>query len=53
MTHNIHPYTFGWLSNEVMEHKHREMKILNINQGGGKGVAKENRGTFEHDKSCK
>ena len=35
-----------------MERKHREMKILNINQGGGRGVAKENRGTFEHDRMC-
>ena len=35
-----------------MECKHREMKILNSNQGGGRGVAKENRGTFEHEKMC-
>ena len=35
-----------------MEHKHKEMKILNRNQGGGRGFAKENRGTFEHDIMC-
>ena len=35
-----------------MECKHREMKILNSNQGGGRGVAKENRGTFEHEIMC-
>ena len=28
------------------------MKILNNNQGGGRGVAKEDRNTFEHDKMC-
>ncbi len=52
MTWSIHPYTLGRLMNEVMEHKHREMKILNCNQGGGRGVAKENRGTFELDRIC-
>ena len=36
-----------------MERKHREMKILNRNQGGGRGVAKENRGTFEHARMCR
>ena len=41
MTRAAHPYTLGQLRNEVMERKHREMKILNNNQGGGKGVAKE------------
>ena len=35
-----------------MERKHREMKKMNRNQGGGTGVAKENRGTFEHDRMC-
>ena len=35
-----------------MERKHREMKILNSNQGGGRGATKENRGTFEHDRMC-
>ena len=50
MTRTIHPYTLGSLSNEVMEHTHREIKILNSNQGGGRGVAKEYRNTFEHDK---
>ena len=35
-----------------MERTHREMKILNNNQGGGRGVAKENRSTFEHDRMC-
>ena len=34
-----------------MERKHREMKNLNTNQGGGRGVA-EYRNTFEHDKMC-
>ena len=38
--------------NELMERKHREMKKMNRNQGGGTGVAKENRGTFEHDRMC-
>ena len=52
MIRAIHPYTLVWLRNEVMECKHREMKILNSNQGGGRGVAKENRGTFEHDRMC-
>ena len=33
MTRAVHPYTLGWLRNEVMEHKHREMEILNRNQG--------------------
>ena len=35
-----------------MERKHREMEILNNNQGGGRGVAEKNRGTFEHDRMC-
>ena len=35
-----------------MELKHREMKILNSNQGGGRGIAKENTSTFEHDRMC-
>ena len=35
-----------------MERKHKEMKILNNNQGGGRGVAKEYRITFEHEKMC-
>ena len=34
MTRYIHPYTLGRLSNEVMEHKHREMEILSSNQRG-------------------
>ena len=46
MTRSIHPYTLGRLKNEVMERKHREMKILNRNQGGGRGVSKENRDTL-------
>ena len=28
------------------------MKILNSNRGGGRGIAKENRGTFEHGRMC-
>ena len=52
MTRVAHPYTLGWLRNEVMECKHREMKNLNNNQGGGRGVAKDNIGTFEHDIIC-
>lgn len=28
------------------------MKILNRNQGGGRGVSKEYRNTFEHNKMC-
>ena len=52
MTQSIHPYTLGRLRNEIMERKHREMKILNRNQGGGRGVDKDNRGTFEHDRMC-
>ena len=52
MTRYIHPFTLGRLRNKVMEHKHREMKILNSNQGGGRGVYKENKGTFECDKMC-
>ena len=35
MKQSILPYTLGQLRNEVMECKHREMKILNSNQGGG------------------
>ena len=35
-----------------MERKHREMRNLNSNQGGGRGVAKESRDTFEHDRMC-
>ena len=53
MTRYIHPYTLGRLRNEIMERKHREMKILNSNQGGGRGFAKENRGTFEHARMCR
>ena len=52
MARVVHPYTLGWLRNEVMERKHREMKYLNINQVGGRGVAKEYRNTFQHDKMC-
>ena len=52
MTRAAHPYTLGCLRNEVMERKHREMKNLNNNQGGGRGVSKEYRNTFEHDKMC-
>ena len=52
MTRAVHPYNLGWLRNEVMERKHREMKYLKNNQGGGRGVAKENRGTFEDDRMC-
>ena len=52
MTRAAHPYTLGWLRNEVMERKHREMKKMNNKQGGGRGVAKEYRNTFEHDKMC-
>ena len=44
MTRDSHPYNLGQLRYEVMERTHREMKILNSNQGGGRGVAKENRG---------
>ena len=35
-----------------MERKHREIKNLNNNQGGGSGVAKEYRNRFEYDKMC-
>ena len=35
-----------------MECKHREMKNLNRNQGGGRGVSKENIGTYEHERMC-
>ena len=35
-----------------MERKHREMKILNNNQGGGRGVHRENRSTYEYDRMC-
>ena len=28
------------------------MKKLNRNQGGGRGVHRENRSTFEHDRMC-
>ena len=52
MTRVAHPYNLGQLRNEVMECKHREMKNLNNNKGGGRGVAKEYRNTFEHDKMC-
>ena len=45
MTRVIHLYTLRLLRNEVMERKHREMKILNSNQGGGRGVVKEYRNT--------
>ena len=50
MTRASHPYTLGWLRNELMERKHREMKNLNNNQGGGRRVTKEYRNTFEHEK---
>ena len=40
MTRASHPYTLRRLRNEVMEHKHREMKNFNNNQEGGRGVAK-------------
>ena len=52
MTRDAHPYTLGQLRNEVMEHKHREMKNLDKNQGGGRGVAKEYRNRFEYEKMC-
>ena len=52
MTMVIHPYTLGLLRNEVMKHKNTEMQILNSNQGGGRGVAKKYRNTFEHNKMC-
>ena len=52
MTRSIQPYNLVLLRNEVMEHKHREMKNLNCNQGGGRGVAKDNRDTFEHERMC-
>ena len=35
-----------------MECKHRKMKNLNNNQGGWRGVPKEYRNTFEHEKMC-
>ena len=35
-----------------MERKHRELKNVKRNQGGGRGFAKEDRGTFEHDRMC-
>ena len=50
MTQSIHPYTLGRLRNEIMERKHREMKNLNKNQGGGRAVHRENISTFEHDR---
>ena len=46
MTQYIHPYTLGQLRNEVMDCKHKEMKKLNRNQGGGRGVHRENRSMF-------
>ena len=52
ITRAAHPYTLGWLRNEVMEHKHREMKILNDNQRGRRRVLKDYRNIFEHDKMC-
>ena len=52
MTRVSLPYTLEWLRNEVMECKHMEMNNLNNNQRGGRGVAKEYRNTFEHDKMC-
>ena len=52
MIQSIHLYMLGRLMNEVMEHKHREMKNLNNNQGGGREVHRENRSTFEHDRMC-
>ena len=52
MTQPIHPCTLGWLTNEVIERKHRGLKNLNNNQGGGRGVHKENRRKFEHDRIC-
>ena len=50
MTQSVRAYTLGWLRNELMERKHTEKQISNRNQGGGRGVHKENRSTFEHDK---
>ena len=35
-----------------MERNNREMKNLNTNQGGGRGVHKVNRSTFERDRMC-
>ena len=52
MNMNVNPYTLGWLRNEVMEQKHREMKILNDNQRGRRRVLKDYRNIFEHDKMC-
>ena len=46
------PYILGRLMNEVMECKDREIKNLNSNQGGGRGVHRDNRSTFEHDRMC-
>lgn len=52
MIGSIHPYSLGRLRNEVMERKHREMKNLNTNQRGGRGVDKVNISTFERDIMC-
>ena len=49
---SIRPYMLGRLRNEVMERKHREMKILNSNQGRRRWVSKENKCTFQHDRMC-
>ena len=35
-----------------MKCKHREMKVLNTNQGGGRRVSKEYRNAFEHERMC-
>ena len=52
MTRYIHSYTLGQLRNGIMEHKKREIIFFNNNQGGGRGVSKENRGTVEHARMC-
>jgi hypothetical protein len=51
MTKAYHPRTLVYLRNEVMEHKHREVKILNTNQGAQRGcIGMDYRNTFDHDK---
>ena len=35
-----------------MKQKHRGMKTLNRNQGGGRGFHRDNISTFEHDRMC-
>ena len=52
MTRFFRPCNLGRLRNEVMEHENREMKKVNRNQEGGRGVPKEYRNTFEHEKMC-